>query len=232
MKSALITYFIAGSVFLALDAFFVFFLLPLQHRKRYQKPYSFLREFPFELIEWRENRLPSARFVVLLGSIAFFGTGGYFLSMVSISPSFLGMAIMVLVMATLSAVGFSFLFFVKAFHVKSHMFSMLIFGFASILFDVMSIIAFLHFDDHFMSLKVLFSCLLGLFALIKLVLLINPKLKDWAKLDSSIDQTGAVIHSRPKIFLIATTEWTLIVLHFLSALFSMLAFFLLILPLI
>ncbi len=61
-----------------------------------------------------------------------------------------------------------------------------------------------------------------IFSLISLIILFNPKLKNWAKLDKDTRGQEA-IYSRPKYFPLAYSEWGMILISFISGLIFILS---------
>jgi len=49
-----------------------------------------------------------------------------------------------------------------------------------------------------------------------LILIINPKLKDWARLEEKSNEDGTIIYVRPKYFVLAFTEWSFIFAFYIS----------------
>jgi len=71
--------------------------------------------------------------------------------------------------------------------------------------------------DKATVLSLILTIIAGILAIIVLIFIFNPKLKDWAKLFRSNDGEEAV-YSRPKKFPLAYTEWSLILINFIAEL--------------
>lgn len=67
------------------------------------------------------------------------------------------------------------------------------------------------------------SYLLAFFALL---LALNPRLSKWSMMDKIEQQDGSIIVLRPKIFVLAVTEWLLILLNVLIMINAYFAYFL------
>ena len=65
-----------------------------------------------------------------------------------------------------------------------------------------------------------FMLALLMLALLSALLLMNPKMADWARLNSTMNEDGSTYTSRPKEFVLAATEWGLFLLNLLSALLT------------
>ena len=233
MKAGLITYFVIGIILLLVFSILIYFIFPLLFKKIHQRKYFKFQEFPFEMIHAKAQYLPLGRFIVISSSVVLFLTSGSFLSCVSLFPSFLGMAMMVVIFSGIASLGFAATWLIRAdIHVKTHLFFFLIFGFGSALLDFSNILALSHFPYEKLALKVTFLSLLILLALMKLVILMNPKLAHWPKLESTMDESGAMSTERPKIFVLAFSEWLLIGLHFISAILGLAFYFISVMPLL
>lgn len=233
MKNMVLSYFIIGLLMLLLCSIAIFVLYPHSYRKHFNERYLFKHQFPFEMLYRDAIYLPLGRFMVILASIVSFLSSGFFLSTISLYPDFLSMAVMVVLIYALSSACFALLFLVRAdIHLKLHLFILVGLGLFSALSDAMCIIAYLHFSPGNNALSLLGAIVLGLLGIGKVVLLLNPKLSSWSKLDSSVDESGVITHTRPKIFWIALTEWGLLLLHVLSSMASLSFFFRLIFPLL
>ncbi len=76
------------------------------------------------------------------------------------------------------------------------------------------------------AVKVLYYSLFVISAL-PLLLLVNPKLRTWYKLEAKTQKDGTVLHQRPHLFILAYSEWTLLLIAFAAFLISMVGVFLL-----
>ncbi len=184
--------------------------------KENKQPFSFFNCFPFEYFSNRK-----------LDPLL------YVFSFISFCPLFLiiptfgemgNLAIFNLFIACffgLAGITFTFVSKVSTTYLKTHFkLATLLFAFAFLLSALVSLHFFLDYEvySHIASngmLYLLLGILSALFALGMLVLLFNPKLKDWYKLDSrSVD--GDTIYSRQKFVSLAYTEWLSILIIFLS----------------
>ena len=79
------------------------------------------------------------------------------------------------------------------------------------------------------KLTIFFSCvLIGVIALAVAIILVNPRLKTWAKLEKVVDEDGASSLKRPKPFVLAFSEWIVIFLGVLSYILTALCNYLII----
>jgi hypothetical protein len=55
-------------------------------------------------------------------------------------------------------------------------------------------------------------------------IMVNPKLANWAKLESSVDESGAIVEKRPKYFVLAFSEWLVVLTGVVSSVLAIVAF--------
>lgn len=55
-------------------------------------------------------------------------------------------------------------------------------------------------------------------AIFSLIIIFNPKLKDWYKMNATTSEDGTLSIERPKLFVLAFSEWLTILISFLSGL--------------
>lgn len=69
-------------------------------------------------------------------------------------------------------------------------------------------------------------CSLFIISVLPLLLLVNPKLRTWYKLEAKTKKDGTVLHQRPHLFILAYSEWMLFLIAFVAFLVSMVGVFL------
>ena len=72
----------------------------------------------------------------------------------------------------------------------------------------------------------LIAILSFLYLLIALLILVNPKMKDWAKLEKRTNEKGEVSYSRPKRFVLPYSEWIIYFLLILANVTSLIGIYL------
>ena len=55
-----------------------------------------------------------------------------------------------------------------------------------------------------------------MFIIALLIIMINPKLRDWARLEKQVNGDGTISYRRPKVFILALSEWLTILINHLS----------------
>lgn len=68
--------------------------------------------------------------------------------------------------------------------------------------------------------QIIFGVLCFVIAVAALLLIVNPKLKDWPRLECVSETDGTVSYKRPRPFVMAASEWGIIALTFLLATIS------------
>lgn len=70
--------------------------------------------------------------------------------------------------------------------------------------------------DSGRPLELVFMGLFIVIALFDVMIVLNPKLKDWTKLDKVKLTDGSIGYDRPKVFILAASEWIVILLTFIA----------------
>lgn len=179
-------------------------------RIKQRREYSFLNEFPFELTQGVGPSFTRYMHVlVLLFSMMMIFFGFYRIEYVFAHFS----GLIFLVSWTITAFLIYLIFIVKFSSVKRHLFISALFFLLTILNGLMFGL-YLRFSPVFMVDRVypVISYVLGALALL---LVLNPKLSHWSYMDKIEQQDGTVIVLRPKLFVLAFTEWALIIINIL-----------------
>lgn len=226
MKTGLIAYFIPCVLLLVLLGILLFVALPRSYQKQFGEKYDFKRSFPFEMLYAKNEYLPFGRAIIVSNFVIGFIASAFFLASTSLYPSFVSMAIVCFIAGAVSSLlGMATTLIRADIQIKAHVLAFSLFGVTSVAFDAMNLIAYFHMVDILPALAYIFIGLTIALGLAKLILMLNPKLSNWSRLESSVDEQGVVTHSRPKVFVIAFTEWMLQFGQWLSLLTSLIAFF-------
>lgn len=191
--------------------------------RKKDQPFSFLNCFPFEYFSNRKLDVLLYIFALISFCPLFlvlprFGEMGDLALFNLFLTCFFGLAGIALVFASK----------ISTLYLKSH------FKIATVLFCLaflLSALVGLHFFLDFSLFDstnfnrifyLIFGILSSLLSLLMLVLLFNPKLKDWYKLDSK-NVDGNLVYQRAKFVSLAYTEWLSILAIFLSEIFFFLS---------
>lgn len=204
------------SVILLLVSFFAiifiakFFTKPIDEYK-----FSFMRIFPFEVINHTENvsKIYSS-FLYLFSGVLFTpfivlleGTN----KLKSINP----LSLIICTTFALSGIIFIFLHFFDVTHVKVHLFLFVLFAFLTLLSGALSftraIVAHNMCINYGNNEPIFIVCevINAIFIIFTLIVILNPKLKFWARLEETKEGTNK--YRRPKRFVLAYSEWALFI---------------------
>ena len=208
-----------ASYMLAFAASIVFASLSMSSDKKAN--YSFLRNFPYEIpqIEAKVSKFYKVFIFIFAGlcfapildivpNIAIFGDMGIFAIVISCVYGLAGLSIVALHMfeAKFVKVHSIVVTCLLAFSLLANALTAV---YSGVTYKVMSKFG----EGRVVSIVLLaFSALL---ALAIIVLAVNPKLKNWAKLDVS-EENGEKKVSRPHVFILALTEWLAIAITFVG----------------
>ena len=113
---------------------------------------------------------------------------------------------------------------------KSHLGRFFVMGLALILLTSINGIIFINLSrgHKLETLVFVLSIIMFVIALAVAIILVNPRLKTWAKLEKVVDEDGASSLKRPKPFVLAFSEWIVIFLGVLSYILTALCNYLII----
>lgn len=206
------------SVSLLIVAFLAVVLIAKFLTKPFDKiNFSFLRVFPSEVIENTENYSTIYKLCLYL-----FGLMGFFpIFVLANADCNFGVLYLASSLLGLAGICFVFLHFFNPSHVKVHLLLFVLFGCLVIAGSFASGFGSLLLIDHYeiFGNSHRISCIIKasisfLFVVIELVLLLNPKLRNWAKLEKT--ESGEIV--RPRKFPLAYTEWATFLVLILSEL--------------
>lgn len=209
------------SVVLFIACFFAIIFIAKFLTKTFENiSFSFMRVFPFEVPLHQEKTESIYRTITyLFGAMSFtpifslMGNDG-------VLSNFRTFSILICCLFGLAGICFIFLHVFDVTHVKVHLTIFGLFGclilLGSALTCVKGLLEYKTMLDHAEKIPVLLisGVFAGIFALLTLCLLLNPKLMVWAKLDKVEGEVETYV--RPKKFPLAYTEWGLFLLMFLS----------------
>ena len=113
---------------------------------------------------------------------------------------------------------------------KSHLGRFFVMGLTLILLTSINGIIFINLSRgrKLETLVFVLSIIMFVIALAVAIILVNPRLKTWAKLEKVVDEDGASSLKRPKPFVLAFSEWIVIFLGVLSYILTALCNYLII----
>ncbi len=200
-----------GSVFL-----FICFLLfsCFNYKNKFKADYDFRNHFPYELnynLKFTDNFLGNLCLVLsLLSSIFFF----VFFNQDHSN----GLLIFSLVSGIMVAIDIGAMIFVPLKYLRSHMaLDVFLFAFTFMIPCAGAVSGlFAYNNDHTKIATLVITILLFALTLFLFVIIMNPKLSKWTKMDSVTSEDGTISYVRPKFFVLAFSEWILIFSYFVS----------------
>lgn len=196
--------------------FFIFGLLAayILYQKKQGRKYSFLNEFPYELYQGIDQKYISIFYVIqmvqALGFIVF-GFYGF-----TDNKNYWG--IILLTSWTLTALLMASLSFVKLRSMRGHI-TIVAFLFTLTLVNAI-FLGIYFYKTIYLDVPLVFPIISFVLAAVVVGLMINPLLKRWPYMDKIEQQDGQIIILRPKFFVLAYTEWLLILINYLLMLLA------------
>ena len=207
-------------------SFVLTFALPT-FAKAKKRRYDFLCDFPMELYAEEGVQRSVGLIGTVLACLSFIASYCMPLLTSDLYPQMRLFLLFIFGFACFAGAMLYALFSVRPTYPRAHILFFALFGGASIVTYFLSGIAFLHLQAISSSVGLIFAVIFFVLAAATLGVQLNPKLKNWAKLDSKPSEDGTVIVSRPRPFVLAFSEWILIGIAMLSAILFPLGIFIL-----
>lgn len=195
---------------LTVFSFFTAILIGQSQIKYFLKQkFSFLNEFPFELHRVKNNLFTLIlTSVLIIGGIAFFG-----FNYVVFFTNYLFTTILLLLVAGFLALSLIGLFFLLQGQINYHVLNSSIFMVLVLVYQ--ALIIYNYFVTPFQDFAGFLLPLVAILGSIQLVIILNPRLKNWAVLEKSGEEEN-LNFTRPKIFILPFSEWLSIANLFLT----------------
>lgn len=218
-----------GSYLATFLLFLIIYLVNVRSFKdEYGDKFSFLRHFPFEL---DQDKKGDHKFIYRAMLILIFALMG--VSYVLALKDYFQYTTLTYVISIFGILSYLSLFFLAIIDTRFVKIHLIIFGlnFLSTLVNILSIIFFaFYFIDWKIPTAFDYPNWLGyiivafaiLFVITLLIIMFNPKLKDWAKLEKQVNGDGTISYRRGKVFILALSEWLTILINHLSFIFILL----------
>lgn len=182
--------------------------------------YSFKRHFPCELHFTKKSSFNSIHNVMsIIFVLASFGPLCLSISQLSNLGDIGVFCILIASISGLCALALGAMTIVEARYTRIHTkiaiaFFTLVFIFASL----SAVFAFVIYskDRDTKILQLIFGIVSAIIALSVILISINPKLKDWARLEAHKNEDGTTSFIRPKVFPLAFSEWLVVLLFVLA----------------
>ena len=192
-----------------------------------QKKLSYFNIFPYEILENADHKL-SLPYRIILAIYCGFGVAPLILVFTSFSSwgNLIYLAIIIAILIFISALCYLGLVFLPAKFIRQHtLLASLYFIFNILISALLGLLGFLlYFSFNTSIAHLIFACLSVILAVISLIFIFNPKLKNWANLSKETNEKGEVSIVRPKYFPLAYTEWLFYLISALNVVMAFLTF--------
>ncbi|MCR5079183.1 MAG: hypothetical protein K6B65_04645 [Bacilli bacterium] len=193
--------------------------------KRNEKPYSFLRYFPFELIPLNSPQRALGYFSIIFYALVNAGLPFLALFLKDQYTNIYGLIVFLGVLNVVKEAAMVGLFFVPAYHFKPHLILTVAYFCAGLLFASVTSILFANLNVFQSVYSVSFLVCEVVLGVILLGLLLNPRLARWTELKSVMEEDGSMSTYRPKPFVLAFSQWLAIALDCLMVVLYLLGLF-------
>lgn len=191
--------------------------------------YHFQNTFPYELAKVKTNTPMIISRILLLSSFMFLFAFyiiypfELYLSNIDIMSKFVS------IIGCASIISFFGIFLFDMKNVKLHLImDVFLFSFSFILTASIAVMGFWTLNDQSASSidlkKIICASVACLMAILQLILIFNPKLKDWSKLEQKSNDDGTIVYVRPKWFALAYSEWSFILSTYINGLIVLIMF--------
>ena len=176
-------------------------------RKKENRSFDLRSEFPFELVDAGEPAYRPGRICILLWGLLDAAVAFYLLASISSHSSLLSLSIIYAISTILRNVALVSLFYTPAYRFKPHFLSFVCSCALTGFVGAVGAIICVNVRNVVGSPAIAAAVVLAALGVATLIVMANPKLANWPKLESTMDESGAVVERRPKIFILAFSEW-------------------------
>jgi hypothetical protein len=174
------------------------------YRRIFKRSFSFLNEFPYELLYLKQQFMDPYAFTLLcMSGISFFS----WMYLTFFDPRFITHFVWMIVL-TLTTIGFVLIFLVQPRKVESFLFtSIIFFSMSSILYYLMTLLIVQSPFNYWSTFLPISTLIQGV---LQLIVIFHPKLSRWANLEKVSDNEKP-LYERPRIFPLALMQWLVLV---------------------
>ncbi len=219
---------IASIVVLCLS-FFGMLLFGLSNfQETFKTKFSLLNMFPYELSSHNQGKMIMFYRFFLYLYVAFSLTPALLMvSKFMQLPGYMSYLIMISILFVINAVTFLTLHIIQAKYVRLHsLIATVYFAISVLASGAVAIVLFnLYISNNQLDVTYL---VLGIFTAMAgfatLLIMLNPRLRNWAELNSQTNEDGTVVIVRPRIFILAFSEWLVIFINFAVLIMLLIAY--------
>lgn len=214
-----------GSLLIVFFAFFIIYGLQ-SFKKENKTKFNFKNMFPFELYLSKRNNVVYLILLIVYSSISFtcFIPLIYLCLTYESGNTFMWLIVVIDLLFVIAQTAFIALNIVSASYVKPHaILSTCFFSFSLLTTAILSVALYDLYQLTLANYYIVLMVVGIIVALCDAVIIINPKLKYWAKLEKVINEDGSISYVRPKHFVLAISQWLVFILNFITAILPIIA---------
>jgi hypothetical protein len=190
----------------------LYLVVGIRLNKQEGRGYSILSYYPFELTEGLDYK--KSVFMRVLEGLSLLSSLTSIVLFIVLSGQVgwdrLGFLIAIAIFYLGSELSFLFISIVNLYFPKQHLAVYFLFAFSSLCKAGMVGIYLINaYHDTLKVAVIVLASLSFLVGLFDLFAIVNPRLKNWDKMDKDVDASGLVSYKRPKVSALAASEWFL-----------------------
>ncbi|MFA5283078.1 MAG: hypothetical protein WC366_00905 [Bacilli bacterium] len=195
-------------------------------KKMFKRNFSFFKEFPYELYSpFGKNK----NLIYLISSVIYIGISiTAFIPYISLADGVFSTMIYFIMIAGIYAVTQLFylsLILIPAFFIKVHSaLATLFFSFSLLGSTALGLSLINIYSITMQSPVLIIAILCFILSLAEFLIIFNPKLKTWTELEKHPSDSGELTYARPKIFALAVSEWSIVIIQFIIAFLALITY--------
>ncbi len=198
------------------------------YQETFKAKFSLLNMFPYELSYHNQGMMITIyRFFLYVYAAFSISPALLMISKYYHFPGYVSYLIMVGALFVISAISFLTMHIVQAKYVRLHtIVATTYFAVSALAAGAISIVLInLYISNNYVDSKfLLIGVMEAMFGFATLLLMLNPRLRDWAKMNSTTSEDGTVVVERPRVFILALSEWLVIFINFAVQILLLIAY--------
>ncbi|MFA6645077.1 MAG: hypothetical protein WCS76_01780 [Bacilli bacterium] len=218
-----------ASLSILLIAFLGMFIFGVSnYQETFKAKFSLLNMFPYELSYHNQGMMIIIYRFFLYVYVAFsISPALLMISKYYHFPGYVSYLIMVGILFVISAVSLLTLHIIQAKYVRLHtIVATIFFAVSALTSGAVSIVLInLYISNNYVDIKFLMIGLMeAMLGFATLLIMLNPRLRNWAQMNSTTDEDGTVVIERPRFFVLAFSEWLVIFINLAAQILLLIAY--------
>jgi hypothetical protein len=218
-----------ASLSILLIAFLGMFIFGVSnYQETFKAKFSLLNMFPYELSYHNQGMMIIIYRFFLYVYVAFsISPALLMISKYYHFPGYVSYLIMVGILFVISAVSLLTLHIIQAKYVRLHtIVATIFFAVSALASGAVSIVLInLYISNNYVDIKFLMIGLMeAMLGFATLLIMLNPRLRNWAQMNSTTDEDGTVVIERPRFFVLAFSEWLVIFINLAAQILLLIAY--------